>query len=145
MLPLYHSDTDAEPYYILEQKGRKIHSMSVCLPEYAFFTQAFLAEKFVQALLVGSFHTRNPALEPKMKELNQLAEKLRRLSSSSFPIDDLRWFTKYSYFRSLQQLWIVLQTCPDDEQVINRLTWDRYTMFNSLDFYAGLKFMNRRA
>lgn len=145
VLPLYHSDTDAEPYYILEQKGRKIHSMSVCLPEYAFFTQAFLAEKFVQALLVGSFHTRNPALEPKMKELNQLAEKLRRLSSSSFPIDDLRWFTKYSYFRSLQQLWIVLQTCPDDEQVINRLTWDRYTMFNSLDFYAGLKFMNRRA
>ena len=79
-----------------------------------------------------------------MKELNQLAEKLRRLSSSSFPIDDLRWFTKYSYFRSLQQLWIVLQTCPDDEQVINRLTWDRYTMFNSLDFYAGLKFVNRR-
>ena len=91
--------------------------MSIYLPEYAFFTQTFLAEKFVQALLVGSFHARNPAPEPKMKELNQLAEKFRRLSSSSFRIDDLRRFTKYSYFRSLQQLWIVLQACPDDEQV----------------------------
>ena len=84
----------------------------VCL-----FTQAFLAEKFVQALLVGSFHARNPALEPKTEELNQLAEKFRKLSSSRFPIDDLRRFKKYSYFRSLQQLWIVLQACPDDEQV----------------------------
>lgn len=143
VLPLYHSDTAPEPYYILEQKGRKMHAMSVCLPEYAFFTQAFLAEKFVQALLVGSFHTTNPALESKMKELNQLAEKFRRLSSSSSPINDLRRFAKQSYFRSLQQLWIVLQTCPDDGQVINRLTWDRYTMFDSLDFYAGLKIVNR--
>jgi len=141
-LLLYRNDTDAEPYFVLELKGRKIHTMSVCLPEYSFFTQAFLAEKFVQALLVGAFHTRDPALEPKMKELNQLAEKLRSLSKSNFPIDDLRRFTKYSYFRSLQQLWIILQTCSEDEQVINRLTWDRYAMFNSLDFYAGLKVVN---
>ena len=70
VLPLYHSDTDSEPYYVLDR------------------------------------------------------------------------LTQYSYFRSLQQLWIVLQTCPDDEQIINRLTWDRCTMFNSLDIYVGFKFVN---
>ena len=119
--------------------------MSICLPEYAFFTQAFLAQKFVQALLVGTFHTVDPAQESKLAKLNQLADELRNLSAPYLSIDYLRNFTYNSYFRSLQQLWVVLRLCKDDELVIKRLTWDRSVVFGSMDFYDGFRYVHRRS
>ena len=144
-LPLYHRASDIEPYAVLKLNGRKIHTMSICLPEYAFFTQAFLAQKFVQALLVGTFHTVDPAQESKLAKLNQLADELRNLSAPYLSIDYLRNFTYNSYFRSLQQLWVVLRLCKDDELVIKRLTWDRSVVFGSMDFYDGFRYVHRRS
>lgn len=143
-LPLYRKASDPTPYTVLELSGRQVHTMSICLPEYAFFTQALLAQKFMQALLIGTFHAIDPTQEPKLAELNQLAERLRKLSAPHLPVEHLRSFTYNSYFRSLQQLWIVLHLCEDSEKVIKRLTWDRSIMFGSLDFYDGLRYVQRR-
>jgi len=141
-LPLYRSATAKHPYATLELKNRRVHTMSICLPEYAFFTQTFLAEKLVQALLVGSFHASDPAYDPRLNELNELAQKFRQLCGTHIAREagGLRSFVRHSYFRSLQQLWIVRRVCPK-EQLIDRLTWDRSIMLSPLDFYTGLKYV----
>lgn len=141
-LPLYRGAADKHPYATLELKDRHIHTMSICLPEYAFFTQAFLTEKLVQALLVGSFRASNPAYDHKLNELNELAKKFQKLCGSRLTEETvgLRSFIRRSYFRSLQQLWMVRRICPK-EHTIDRLTWDRSIMLSPLDFYAGLKYV----
>ncbi len=64
-LPLYRSATAKHPYATLELKDKRVHTISICLLEYAFFTQTFLVEKLIQALLVGSFHASDPAYDPR--------------------------------------------------------------------------------
>ena len=141
-LPLYRSAADKHPYTILELKDRCIHTMSICLPEYAFFTQTFLAEKLVQALLVGYFRASDPAHDPRLSELNELAQKFQKMCGPYLTKEagGLRNFIKNSHFRSLQQLWMVRRICPK-EQTIDRLTWDRNVMFSPFDFCAGLKYV----
>lgn len=140
-LPLYRSANGKYPYATLELKDRRVHTMSICLPEYAFFTQTFLAKKLIQALLVGSFHASDPAYDPRLSELNELAKKFQKLCGPYLAkeMGGLRSFIRHSYFRSLQQLWMVRRICSK-ERTIDCLTWDRSIMLSPLDFYAGLKY-----
>ena len=144
-LPLYRSATAKHPYAILELKNKHVHTMSICLPEYAFFTQTFLAQKLVQTLLVGSFRATDPVYDHRLSELNDLARKFQKLCGLRLSKESggLRSFVRHSYFRSLQQLWMVRRICPK-EQMIDRLTWDRSIMLSPLDFYAGLEYICHR-
>ena len=138
-LKLYKRDNDLNPYYTLNLQSKNVHTMSICLPEYAFFTQSFQAINLLEALLVSSFGTFDPEQSWKLDKLNKQAEQLREIMKSIYkPGDNLKKCLHFSYFRSLQQFWISTQLANDLEQLIDYLTSDGSIVFNSMDFYIGL-------
>lgn len=138
-LKLYKKDNDPNPYYTLNLQSKSVHTMSLCLPEYAFFTQSFQANNFLEALFVSSFGTFDPEQSRKLDKLNKQAEQLRDIMKPIYkPEDGLKKCFHFSYFRSLQQFWISTQLASDLEQLIDYLTSDGSIVFNSMDFYVGL-------
>ena len=138
-LKLYKRDNDEKPYHMLSLNNRTVHTMSLCLPEYAYFTQSIQAIHFLSALLVASFKTFDPEQSRKLDKLNKQAEQLRDIIKPVVkPGDDLRQCVHFSYFRSLQQFWISVQLSNDLEQLIDYLTSDGTLVFSSMDFYVGL-------
>lgn len=138
-LDLYTQDNNQNPYHTLDLGNRRVHTMSLCMPEYAYFTQSLQAINFLEALLLANFNTFDPKQSTKLNKLNSHAEQLRDIIQPIFkPGDNLRQFVHFSYFRSLQQFWISVQLATDLEQLIDYLTSDGSIIFNSMDFYTGL-------
>lgn len=138
-LELYTQDNSQCPYHTLDLGNRRVHTMSLCMPEYAYFTQSLQAIYFLEALLLANFNTFDPKQSIKLNKLNSHAKQLRDIIQPIFkPCDNLRQIFHFSYFRSLQQFWISVQLATDLEQLIDYLTSDGSIVFSSMDFYAGL-------
>lgn len=119
-------------------RGRRIYTMSVCLPEYAFFTTSVIAQKILY-ILNGSISATDPAKEHKLKKFNKLAIEFRSIFQSSGS-SNLRQYLHNCTFRSLHQLWTVLKLCDDGDvdRLIRLLTCDTSASTYNLDFYHSL-------
>ena len=112
--------------------------MSVCLPEYAFFTTSVIAQKILY-ILSGSISAVDPAKNYKLDKFNKFAAEFRTIFQSSGS-NDLRQFLHNCTFRSLHQLWTVLKLCDDGDvdRLIRLLTCDTTVSTYNLDFYHSL-------
>lgn len=118
--------------------GRSVYTASVCLPEYAFFTTAVIAQKILW-LLKGSISATDPAQSRKLDKFNKLTGELRAIAPSDNGVK-LRTFLHDSTFRSLHQLWTVLKLCTDGDvdRFIRLLACDCTVATYNLDFYHSL-------
>lgn len=123
----------------ISHNGRRVYTLSICLPEYAFFTTAVIAQK-VFSLLNYNIDTANPALSHRLDRLNKLADEFRTIVQVS-GATDLKELLHNSAFRSLHQLWTVLELCEtgDVDKLISRLVCDCTVATYNLDFYHSLK------
>ena len=130
-----HTDAGDTTIYL---RGRSVYTMSVCLPEYAFFTTSTIAQKILH-ILNGSISATDPAQEYKLKKFNRLAAEFRSILQSN-GARDLRRFFHNCTFRSLHQLWTVLKLCDDGDvdRLIRLLICDTIVSTYNLDFYHSL-------
>lgn len=117
---------------------RRVYTMSICLPEYAFFTTSVIAQKILH-ILNGSISAADPAQEYKLKKFNRLAAEFRAILRNS-EVNDLRQFLHDCTFRSLHQLRTVLKLCDDGDvdRLLRLLTCDAVALAYNLDFYHSL-------
>lgn len=139
-LTLYTDSTHETPCASLFLNGRRIYTISVCLPEYAFFTTAVIAQK-VLCLLNGHISATDLAQDRKLDKFNKLAGEFCAIASSSRDDVELRVFLHNSAFRSLHQMWTVLKLCTDGDvdRFIQLLVCDCTVATYNLDFYHSLQ------
>lgn len=92
------------------------------------------------SLLNYKIEAVDPALSHRLDKLNKLSDEFRTIVSARGSTD-LRSFLHASVFRSLHQVWTVLELCEtgDVDKLISRLVCDCTVATYNLDFYHSLK------
>ncbi|GCD12765.1 hypothetical protein [Clostridium tagluense] len=140
-MKLYEKQDKLSPYSVLNWKGRRIVSISICFPEYGFLTNKTLSSKFMESLLFATYHSRDPEKEYKLSKLNKLREQIEILVGELKEGDRKNARTVFfdTLFRSLQQFLYVLGSSSNVEELVENLTRDIYISDGSMDFYASLR------
>jgi len=120
---------------------RMVHSISICLPEYNFFTTKMLAQRLTESLVFVSYSTYDETKTSRLDKLNSIAEEFKVLVGQYADgeiIDSNQLFFNVS-FKSLQQFWVALNNSKAIEDFVENLTCDAYIILSSLDYYSNLK------
>ena len=124
-------------------KGDKlIHTISVCLPEYNFFTTKNIAKKLVESIVYASYRAFEPDRESELNRFNELGEDFAALVNKYVTdvgetnIHRLFFFVS---FRSLQQILIALYNSYSVEEFVDNIVCDSSLVLGSLDYYSSLK------
>lgn len=137
-LSLYQNASDDRPYTTLTHGGRDIMTMSVCLPEYSFFTVTPLAHKIFHLMAQGTISTIAPEQAVRVKKFNDLAVKFQK-HLNEIDCRDFNQYIHFCCFRSLQQFWMALTESKDVDTLIQILTCDCSMIISNLDFYLNVK------
>lgn len=137
-LSLYWSAKYTDLAGTITKKDRRIYTITICLPEYAFLNNAVIAQKIFQNLQ-GTLSSYDPAKSGRLDRFNKLGEEFRSIMDGE-DADSIKAYYHFSTFRSLHQLWTALSLCKDGDvdRLIDCLTFD-CTMANSrMDYYDNL-------
>lgn len=132
---LYSGDVSTAPCGTIKLDGRKVITVSMCLPEYAFLANSVPAKGMMQCLAVGTLSTIDPARSDRLRKINELASQLQA-HIRGCSVTDLNRYFHYCCFRSVQQLWFILNRSANVDEIITRLSKDCAVALNVMDFYA---------
>ncbi len=143
---LYKEENENSPYTILELKGRRIISISMCLPEYGFLTNKTISSQLLESLIFATYHAADPSKEKSLTKLNKLRDKIAQLAEELKDDEkkDARTIFFDTLFRSLQQFIYVLEISFSVDELVEYLTNEIHLIEGSLDFYSSLYSAVRR-
>lgn len=139
-LELFDKENEICCWQNIETNQRQIYGISVCLPEYNFFTTKNLSKTLTESLVYMNYSTNDPNKNERLKNLNKLAKDFRELINeytNGIKISSHELLFNVS-FRSFQQFYLALKESSSVEDFIEYLTCDNNMMIGSLDFYAQL-------
>ena len=133
--------TDNESSYEVTWDGRTINAISMCLPEYSFFTIKTLAQRLTESLLFASYEAFDPDESKRLNKLNRVANEFRALVEdyADGRSLDVRQLLFHVSFKSLQQLWVALKLSSTKEEFVDLLLSDHHMALASYDFYETMK------
>ena len=140
-LDVYRDAADRVPYMTLHRNGRHVLTVSLCLPEYAFLSNATVARNLMRSLLLGQLESRDPERSSDLVKINHLARSFQALmlDHSEMPFYQ---YIHYCCFRSLQQFWLALNESESIDGFFHMLTKDCSVATSAMDYYALFK-LNR--
>ena len=126
---------------LLVERGRRINTISICLPEYGFLTIKSVIQKLTECMLYVNYNTYDPSEAHKLNDLNLLADEFKGLAERLDPNHTMntRTLTFDISFKSFQQFWIALTNSTSKENFLELLRADHYMQSSSLDFYETLR------
>lgn len=147
LMKLYQEEKENSPYTVVELKGRRIVSISMCLPEYGFLTNKTISAQLLESLIFATYHATDASREESLNKLNKLRDRIVQLADKLKAEDkkDARTIFFDTLFRSLQQFMYVLDVSSNVEELVEYLTRDIYLIDGSLDFYSSLYFNTKMA
>lgn len=140
-ISLYKNVDESIPFSELVGNGRMIDTISICLPEYCFFTTKTLASRIIESMYFVTYNAYDPEKRNRLDKLNKLSDEFRSLVdeyADGKKIDLHQLFFNVS-FKSLQQFWTALNCSCSKEQFIENLICDTHLVLGSLDYYDHLK------
>lgn len=119
---------------------KRIMAVSICMPEYDFLTDRSITEAFLESTLLVTYHTVDPNREALLKKLNKRAGTIQMVAGRLFdgkPFDVKEVFFK-SQFRSLQQIWTMLQFCQTVEEFLDLCSQQLFFITGAEDVYVEI-------
>ena len=138
VLELYDAKGNRLPDYT---PGKKlVMAVSICMPEYDFLTDRNITEAFLESTLLVSYHAVDPQREKLLKKLNKRAQTIQTLAGRLFDGRkfDVREVFFRSQFRSLQQIWTMLQFCETVEEFLELCSHQMYVITGAGDVYVDI-------
>lgn len=130
---------DKPATYQLNWNNRRIICISVCAQEYLFLTNKCFSEKFLESLLVSSYHANDKNKESDLYKLNKLSNELNDIVNKMYKSDiNINQVFFDTLFRSAQQLYTILSVSNSLDEFIHYLTEPIYIMDGSNDVYCQL-------
>lgn len=124
----------------IRENGRRIFSISLCMPEYDFLSDQMIVKKFMESTLFVSYHARDAVKENALNQLNKRTERIREISGKLFdgqPYTANEVFFNTS-FMSLQQLWMELRLFPTKEKLLDYCSKSHCIVTGMEDVYANM-------
>ena len=138
VLELYDANENRLPDF---SPGRKtVLAVSICMPEYDFLTDRNATEMFLESTLLVTYHAVDPKREDLLKKLNKRAQSIQTVAGRLFDGKqfDVRDVFFASQFRSLQQIWTMLQFCETVEEFLDMCNQQLLVITGAEDVYAEI-------
>lgn len=122
--------------------GKRIFSISLCMPEYDFLSDQMIVKNFLESTLFVSYHAHDVTREASLKELNNRMERIREISEKLFdgqPYNSQQVFFNTS-FMSLQQLWMAVKLYPTKEKLLDYCSTS-HCIVTGLDVYGNMWYL----
>jgi len=123
-------------------EGKRIFSISLCMPEYDFLSDRMIVKNFLESTLFVSYHAHDVTREASLKELNDRMERIREISEKLFdgqPYNSQQVFFNTS-FMSLQQLWMAVKLYPTKEKLLDYCSTS-HCIVTGLDVYGNMWYL----
>lgn len=127
-----------EPQYILKHNDRQIICISVSSQEYLFLTNKMFSEKFLESLLVATYHATDTSKDHRLDNLNALRNDFEKLIADTVGTINVREAFYNTLFRSAQQIHSILSNSNSLDNFIDLLTQPIYVADGSGDVYGQL-------
>lgn len=127
-----------QPTYKLNYNNRRIICISICSQEYLFLTNKMFSENFLESMLCTTYHAFDSNKENRLKNLNELREKLVALVSNIYGNAGANKVFFDTLFRSAQQISTILNASNTLEDFVENLTTPIYISDGSNDVYCQL-------
>lgn len=125
--------------YILNYNNRRIYCISICSQEYLFLTDCLFSQRFMQSLLISTYHAFDDTKEHSLDRLNSLQKRLENIVYDIYG-DDYRISQVFhnTLFRTAQQLYVTLHNSNSLDDFIDFLTTPTRTIFGGGDAYCQI-------
>lgn len=124
----------------IRENGRRIFSISLCMPEYDFLSDQMIVKKFMESTLFVSYHAHDAARETALNQLNKRMDRIREISGKLFdgqPYTANEVFFNTS-FMSLQQLWMALRFFTTKEKLLDYCSKSHCIVTGMEDVYGNM-------
>lgn len=114
--------------------------MSLCMPEYDFISNRNFSQEFLYSTLFSTYHTNDKKLENELTDFNVTLNNIQRASFILFSEEKYSAEKVFfnSTFRSLQQVWILLNLTQTLEEFIKYCSYSLSFVTGSGDVYADM-------
>lgn len=123
-------------------EGKRIFSISLCMPEYDFLSDQMIVKNFLESTLFVSYHAHDVIREASLKELNDRMERIREISEKLF--DGQLYNSQQVFFNtsfmSLQQLWMAVKLYPTKEKLLDYCSTS-HCIVTGLDVYGNMWYL----
>ncbi len=134
VLELYNSERSFQ-----YTPGNKcIIATSVCMPEYDFLTERSFSKKFLESILYANYHAVDPNQENKLNALNKRLNTITSMVHQLYDSNADRKAFFNSQFRSLQQIWTMLQFCENVEEFLEMCHQQLLVVTGAEDVYVDI-------
>lgn len=138
MIELY----DEQGQHLTDYKtnGKRVLSVSICMPEYDFFTERQMVDRILEAGRTGTFHTCDENRENSLNGLNARLERIRKLMdklNDEKQVEHRPFFN--SLFFSLQQIWMILHFSDGVEDFLGMCSTLACITHGTGDVYAEIR------
>lgn len=141
---LYKEENYSSGSVTLEYNDRTIILISLCLFEYGYLTNTNISSVIMESLLISDYMSIDKSRQKELEKLKKQAEKLRQLVFVNEKENlDIYNFFYDTVFRTLQQFLYSLKFSNNLDELIDKLTFQRYLALDSFDFYEELLFINK--
>ena len=133
--------------YTIKENNRRIVCVSLCSQEYLFLTNKSFSSKFLQSLIVSTYHATNPREENRLTRLNSFRNEFEKLVQDIYGQIDLHQLFFDTLFRTAQQIFTILKVSKNSDEFIHYLIEPIYVSDGSGDVYNQLlisKRMNKK-
>lgn len=138
MIELY----DEQGRHLTDYKtnGKRVLSVSICMPEYDFFTERQMVERILEVGRTGTFHAYDENRESALNGLNGRLERIRKLMAQlndEKQVEHRAFFD--SLFFSLQQIWMILRFSDEIEDFLGICSTLACVTHGTGDVYAEIR------
>ena len=138
MIELY----DEQGRHLTDYKtnGKRVLSVSICMPEYDFFTERQMVERILEVGRTGTFHAYDENRESALNGLNGRLERIRKLMAQlndEKQVEHRAFFN--SLFFSLQQIWMILRFSDGIEDFLGICSTLACVTHGTGDVYAEIR------
>ena len=118
--------------------GRNIISVSICLPEYQFFTNKIICMKLLNSLLLLKFNVTDQNEKEKMGKFFKVQLEIQKLVGLLYGNREIniREVFHRCLFMSFQQFLTVLDICKNTNDLMEVLRFSISIFDGSMDFYS---------
>jgi hypothetical protein len=138
VLELY--DADGKRLMDYTPGNKQVMAVSICMPEYDFLTVQNITEAFLKSTLRFTYHAVDPGREDLLKKLNKRVKTIQMVAGRLFdgkPFDGKKVFF-WSQFRSLQQIWIMLEFCETVDVFLDMCKHQSIILTGAEDVYVEI-------